>query len=46
MVLADSESWERDVWFNLSASVLVAPGVAALLAGRDLRHFVVELSEH
>jgi EAL domain-containing protein (putative c-di-GMP-specific phosphodiesterase class I) len=46
LALGDTEDWARDVWLNLSASVLVSPAVTGLFARRDLSHLVVEVSEH
>jgi diguanylate cyclase (GGDEF)-like protein len=38
--------WPTELWLNLSASVLLSPRAADLLAGRDLARLVVEISEH
>jgi diguanylate cyclase (GGDEF)-like protein len=46
MALDDTREWDRDVWLNLSASVLASPAVTGLFSGRDLSHLVVEVSEH
>ncbi|MGB8652303.1 MAG: EAL domain-containing protein [Mycobacteriales bacterium] len=46
LALETSTGWQGDLWLNLSASVMVSPAAASLLAGKDLSHLVLEISEH